>query len=154
MKFADGSSENKMVFNSSKDIVEGQYKLPVTSSYIYWYTDSECKNKVNVSKDGIPDMELTGDIDLYAKSVTFVLKLGPDLNKLIPDDVTSVILTDEEMPKDLLPIDVDMDGDSGVIAWVQDGVMKISTQIEGVPVQFNNLANVSSWIRPGSLFIP
>lgn len=141
LKFTDGTSENKIVLNSSKEVVEGQYKLPVTSSYIYWYTDSECRNKVSVSKDGIPDMELTGDIDLYAKAVTFVLKQGSDLNKLIPDDVTSVIFTDEEMSKDMTLIDVDMDGDSGVVAWIQDGVMKISTQIEGVPVQFNNLAN-------------
>lgn len=144
MKFADGTTENELVFNSSKDIVEGQYKLPGTS-YIFWYTEPECKNKVKVSNAGVPDIDLNGDIDLYARSVTFVLKDGVNFSKLIPDDVTSVIFTDEEMPRDIdksaVINGVDYDDDGGVVAWVHDGVMKVSTQIEGVPIQFYTYSN-------------
>lgn len=144
MKFADGTTENELVFNSSKDIVEGQYKLPGTS-YIFWYTEPECKNKVKVSNAGIPDIDLNGDIDLYARSVTFVLKDGSNFSKLIPDDVTSVIFTDEEMPQDIdksaVINGVDYDDDGGVVAWTQDGVMKVSTQIEGVSIQFYTYSN-------------
>ena len=144
MKFADGTTENELVFNSSKDIVEGQYKLPGTS-YIFWYTEPECKNKVKVSNAGVPDIDLNGDIDLYARSVTFVLKDGVNFSKLIPDDVTSVIFTDEEMPQDIdksaVINGVDYDDDGGVVAWTRDGVMKVSTQIEGVPIQFYTYSN-------------
>ena len=144
MKFADGTTENELVFNSSKDIVEGQYKLPGTS-YIFWYTEPECKNKVKVSNVGVPDIDLNGDIDLYARSVTFVLKDGENFSKLIPDDATSVIFTDEEMPQGIdrsaVISGVDYDDDGGVVAWVQDGVMKVSTQIEGVPIQFYTYSN-------------
>lgn len=119
LKFADGSTENEMIFNSSKDIVSGQYKMP-KGSYVLWYTEPECVNQVKVSSSGIPSATIDKDIDLYAKSVTFVLKQGPDVNKLIPDDVTSVIFTDEEMPDGVSVIDMDADGDGGVVGWIDN----------------------------------
>lgn len=140
MTFADGSSENEMVFNSAMDIIGGQYKVPGTA-YAFWYTEPECINKVSVSKDGIPNLKLTSDIDLYAKPVTFVLKNGVDFNKLIPDDVTEVWFTDEEAPAEAEIVDVDADNDDGVVAWIDNGVMKVSTQIEGIYVKFNVAAN-------------
>lgn len=140
LKFADGTDTNEMVFNSSKEIVSGQYKIP-GSTYVFWYTEASCKNEVKVSKDGIPNIELTGDINLYAKAITFTLKPGSDFNKLIPDDVKEIIFTDEEMPENVDKsniIDVDTDGDKGVVAWKEKTTMKVSSQIEGVNINFNS----------------
>lgn len=139
LKFADGSIENEMIFNSSKDIVSGQYKMP-KGSYVLWYTEPECVNQVKVSSSGIPSVKIDKDIDLYAKSATFVLKQGPDVNKLIPDDVTSVIFTDEEMPDGVSVIDMDADGDGGVVGWVDNQCLKISTQVDGIKIAFNTSA--------------
>ena len=97
MTFADGSTENEMLFNSSMNIIGGQYKVP-GEAYAFWYTEPECINKVNVSSTGIPDLQLDGDINLYARAVTFVTKTGTEFNNAIPDNMTSVIFTDEEMP--------------------------------------------------------
>ena len=140
LKFADGTDTNEMVFNSSKEVVSGQYKIP-GSTYVFWYTESSCENEVKVSKDGVPNIELTGDINLYAKAITFTLKPGPDFNKLIPDDVKEIIFTDEEMPENVDKsniIDVDTDGDKGVVAWKDKTTMKVSSQIEGVNINFNS----------------
>lgn len=139
LKFADGSTENEMIFNSSKDIVSGQYKMP-KGSYVLWYTEPECVNQVKVSSSGIPSVKIDKDIDLYAKSATFVLKQGPDVNKLIPDDVASVIFTDEEMPDGVSVIDMDADGDGGVVGWVDNQCLKISTQVDGIKIAFNTSA--------------
>lgn len=137
MAFSDGTQINKMVFNSSMEIVSGQYKIPTGVPYVYWYTEPACTNRVKVSKDGIPEMTLSADVTLYAKAVTFVLKTGYTFSQLIPDEVTSIIFTDEEMPADAELIDVDEDGDEGVVAWVENGVMKVSTQIEEIEIRFN-----------------
>ena len=140
LKFADGTDTNEMVFNSSKEVVSGQYKIP-GSTYVFWYTESSCENEVKVSNDGVPNIELTGDINLYAKAITFTLKPGPDFNKLIPDDVKEIIFTDEEMPENVDKsniIDVDTDGDKGVVAWKDKTTMKVSSQIEGVNINFNS----------------
>ena len=139
LKFADGSTENDMIFNNSKDIVSGQYKMP-KGSYVLWYTEPECINHIKVSSNGIPSVKIDKDIDLYAKSVTFVLKQGPDVNKLIPDDVTSVIFTDEEMPDGVSVIDMDADGDGGVVGWIDNQCLKISTQVDGIKIAFNTSA--------------
>ena len=61
-----------------------------------------------------------------------------DFNSLIPNTVTEIVFTDEVKPKDKATIDVDADGDGGVVAWLDDDartVMKVSTQIPGVKVQ-------------------
>ena len=112
---------------------------------IRWYRDEACKNRVEVSDDGIPQMVLTSDLDLWAKEKTFKIKgynnnyskKYNDFNYLIPDTVTSVIFTDEIMPGSATLIDVDTDGDGGVVSWTEenDTVMKVSTQIKSVKVQ-------------------
>ena len=144
LKFADGTDENMVVYNSSGQIVEGSYKEAVGTG-VAWYSDKTCKNKVEISDAGIPQVELTGDLDLWAKEMTFTLK-GYDsgvknsngFNAAIPDTVTEVIFTDEAKPKTKEAIDVDADGDGGVVAWLDDdagAVMKVSAQIPGMKVQ-------------------
>ena len=145
LKFADGTDENMVVYNSSGQIVEGSYKEAVGTG-VGWYSDEACKSRVIISDDGIPQGKLTGDLDLWAKEMTFEIKgytddyqkKYNDFNYLIPDTVTEVIFTDGAKPKTKEVIDVDADGDSGVVAWLNDSagtVMKVSTQIPGMKVQ-------------------
>ena len=187
IKFADGTDENMVVYNSSGQIVEGSYKEPVETG-VAWYANEACTQKIEISDAGIPQVELTGDVDLWAKEMTFEIKgyndnyqrrtenprptkgrlrvKGPgfnfarmskspfevwlrtrsasykqqynDFNSLIPNTVTEIVFTDEVKPKDKATIDVDADGDGGVVAWLDDDartVMKVSTQIPGVKVQ-------------------
>ena len=145
LKFADGTDENMVVYNSSGQIVEGSYREAVGTG-VGWYSDKTCKNKVEISDDGVPQVELTGDLDLWAKEMTFEIKgytddyqkKYNDFNYLIPDTVTEVIFTDEAKPKTKEAINVDADGDSGVVAWLDDDagtVMKVSAQVPGVKVQ-------------------
>ena len=145
LKFADGTDENMVVYNSSGQIVEGSYKEAVGTG-VGWYSDEACKSRVIISDDGIPQGKLTGDLDLWAKEMTFEIKgytddyqkKYNDFNYLIPDTVTEVIFTDEAKPKTKEVIDVDADGDSGVVAWLDDDVgtvMKVSAQVPGVKVQ-------------------
>ena len=144
LKFADGTDENMVVYNSSGQIVEGSYKTPNWVSGV-WYSDEACTQKVEISDSGIPQIELNGDLDLWAKEMTFEIKgynstsrKYNDFNYLIPDTVTEIIFTDEAKPKAKEIIDVDADGDGGVVAWLDDDagtIMKVSTQIPGVKVQ-------------------
>ena len=187
IKFADGTDENMVVYNSSGQIVEGSYKEPVETG-VAWYANEACTQKIEISDAGIPQVELTGDVDLWAKEMTFEIKgyndnyqrrtenprptkgrlrvKGPgfnfarmskspfevwlrtrsasykqqynDFNSLIPNTVTEIVFTDEVKPKDKATIDVDADGDGGVVAWLDDDagtVMKVSTQITGVKAQ-------------------
>lgn len=144
--FADGSCVNDIVYNSSGEIVVGSFKVPGQEGMLTgWYTDAEHKNKIEINENGLPAGGLSGDMDLYAKGKTFEIKgfSGDDnrknneFNYLIPDSVTSVIFTDEIKPTSASVIDVDADGDGGVVAWTEDNgtVMKISTQIADINVQ-------------------
>ena len=143
MKFADGSEENMVVYNSAGEIVQGEYKA-VIGNGIGWYVDKTGKGKIDVSSDGILSVPITEDIDLWAKEMTFEIKgykdyptYKNDFNQSIPSTVTEVIFTDETKPASTEVIDVDADNDGGVVAWTEnDGaVMKVSTQIKGIKVQ-------------------
>ena len=144
LKFADGTDENMVVYSSSGQIVEGSYKEAVGTG-VAWYANKECTQKVEIYDDGVPQVELTGDLDLWAKEMTFEIKgyrygakNSNEFNAAIPDSVTEVIFTDEAKPKTKETINVDADGDDGVVAWLDDNagtVMKVSTQIPGVKVQ-------------------
>ena len=144
IKFADGTDENMVIYNSSGQIVEGSYKEAVGTG-VAWYANKECTQKIEISDDGVPQAELTGDLDLWAKEMTFEIKRynygvknNNEFNAAIPDSVTEVIFTDEAKPKTKETIDVDADGDGGVVAWLDDNagtVMKVSTQIPGTKVQ-------------------
>ena len=60
-----------------------------------------------------------------------------EFNALIPDTVTEIFFTDEIKPENASIIDIDADGDGGVVAWTENGgtVMRVSTQIKGMKVQ-------------------
>ena len=135
LTFEDGTTENEVVVNKSGKIISGQYKELLASSG--WYSDSNCTTKIETDSNGLPVSGVTSDIDLYAKSKTFVLKAGSNFNNLIPLTVTSIIFTDEAMPASATLIDVDEDGDSGVVAWMDETTMKVSTQVKGLKVQAN-----------------
>ena len=106
LTFADGSSVNDIVVNSSGKIVSGQYKE--LSGSLGWYSDKACTQKVEIGTDGLPVSGVVSDLDLYAKPKTFVLKTGSEFNDLIPKGdstnsssaVTDVIFTDKEKPAD------------------------------------------------------
>ena len=123
LAFADGTTENQIIVNSSGKIISGQYKELLASSG--WYSDSNCTTKIETVSGRISDTEL------YAKSKTFVLKTGSDFKGLIPSTATSVIFADEAMPTSAVLIDADADGDGGVVAWMDGTVMKVSTQTPG-----------------------
>ena len=145
--FDDGSDVNNVVYNSSGQIVDGAFKVPggFSADSVSWFTDKALTNKIDVNEDGIMQMTLSGDADLYAKVKTFEIKgyngdysrKYNDFNYLIPKTVTEIIFTDEIKPAEAEIIDVDADGDNGVIAWTENNgtIMKISTQIKGMKVQ-------------------
>ena len=142
--FDNGSDVNEVVINSSGQIVSGNYKIAGGALFAGWYSDGKYTNRVEVSNDGVPQMTLTGDLDLWAKQKTTEIKgynyslyTGNGFNKSIPSTVTEVIFTDEIKPASAEIIDVDADGDGGIVAWTEnDGtVMKVSTQIEGMKIQ-------------------
>ena len=130
LTFADGSSENEIIVNNSGKIVSGQYELPGNTA-VTWYLDSQCISKIKTDNNGLPLSGIFSDLDLYAKSKTFVLKTGSKFNSLIPSTATSVVFTDEIMPIYATLIDVDEDGDGGVVAWMDGTVMKVSPQTPG-----------------------
>ena len=132
LTFADGTTENEIIVNSSGKIVSGQYKE--LSGFLGWYSDKACTQKIKVDSAGLPVNGINTDLDLYAKQKTFVLKTGSGFNKLIPSTATSVVFTDEIMPVAATLIDVDADGDGGVVAWMDGTTMKLSTQIPGQKV--------------------
>ena len=133
LTFADESSENEIIVNSSGKILSGSYKLP-DGLFAGWYSDKTCTKKVETDSNGLPVDGLMSDMDLYAKTKTFVLKKGSDFNKLIPSTATSVVFTDKAMPVSTDLIDVDADGDGGVVAWMDGTTMKVSTQTPGKQV--------------------
>ena len=144
--FDDGSETNDVVYNSAGQIVGGSFKLPEIDGILFggWYANDKYTTRVEVSDNGIPQITLDSDIDLYAKEKTFEVKgykfgnkNSNEFNASIPDTVTSVIFTDEVIQNSATLIDVDTDGDGGVVSWTEDNgaVMKVSTQIKGIKVQ-------------------
>ena len=143
LKFADGTDENMIVYNSAGEIVQGEYKMAV-GDCAGWCTGKDKGNRVVFLDDGTPQIEMTGDLDLWAKEMTFEIKGctnylngSNEFRRLIPDTVTEILFTDEIKPKSTSVIDVDADGDGGAVAWTEnnDTVMKVSTQIKGMKVQ-------------------
>ena len=145
MKFADGSEENMVVYNSAGEIVQGEYKLAIGNN-VTWCRKPDGDGSVEISSDGFLPVPITKDIDLWAKEMTFDIKgykqisqysYENNFNKSIPSTVTEVIFTDEIKPASAEVIDVDADGDGGVVAWTENNstIMKVSTQIKGIKVQ-------------------
>lgn len=150
LTFDDGTTENEMTYTENGQVLDGQYKMPGGTN-VCWYTDTSYRNRVVVSNDGTLNTEITKNIDLYAKEATFVLQNGDDFNSLIPDNATAVYFTDEVMPETADLIDVDNDGDCGVVAWMDGNIMKVSSQISDVNIianqncknMFNKKTNLS-----------
>lgn len=71
--FDDGSDVNEVVYNSSGQIVDGKFKIP-NGTGVGWYTDMNCKNRIDLTYDGIFTEALNSDIDLWAKELTFKIK--------------------------------------------------------------------------------
>ncbi len=143
LTFANGSKINDIVVNKSGKIISGQYKE--LSGSLGWYIDSDCTNKIEVDVNGLPTDGVNSDLDLYAKPKTFVLKTGSEFNDLIPKGnstnsssaVTDVIFTDKEKPADAELVDVDADGDGGVVGWLDDTAFYVSSQTPGQKVLAN-----------------
>ncbi len=123
LTFSDGSTENEMLISSSGKILSGSYKIP-NGLFAGWYSDKACTKRVEVDSNVLPVDGLMSDMELYAKTMTFVLKKGSDFNELIPSTATSVVFTDETMPASTELIDVDADGDGGVVAWIDGSTLK------------------------------
>ena len=137
LKFADGSEENIVIYNSAGEIVQGEYKMAVGNN-VTWCRKPDGGGTVEISSDGILSVPITKDIDLWAKEKTFEIKgYENGFNQSIPSTVTEVIFTDEIKPAAAEVIDVDADGDGGVVAWTENNgtIMKVSTQIKGIKVQ-------------------
>ena len=136
LTFEDGTTENEIIVNSTGEIVSGSYKIP-DGLFAGWYSDKDYTRRIEIDSNGLPVNGLVSDMELYAKSKTFVIKGGKlsefsnDFNDLIPDTTTSMIFTDEMMPASATLIDVDADGDGGVVAWMDETVMIVSSQIPG-----------------------
>lgn len=129
LTFADGSTENEVLVNASGKIISGQFKT--IPGQVKWYSDTKYTREIVLDSNGLPSEKITGDLDLYAHEMTYVLKTGSNFNRLIPSSTTSIIFTDEEKPASADLIDVDADGDNGVVAWMDDTIMNISSQVSG-----------------------
>ena len=145
MKFADGSEENTVVYNGSGQIISGTYNVPV-GVFVEWCFDTAFKYKAIFNDNGTLTSSFLNSIDhtsidLYAKEKTFVLKRGSEFNSMIPSTATSIVFTDETMPVSATLIDVDEDGDDGVIAWMDGTTMIVSTQIKDLKIQSNQNSN-------------
>ena len=138
LTFADGSTENEILVNASGKIISGQFKT--IPGQVKWYSDTKYTREIVLDSNGLPSEKITGDLDLYAHKMTYVLKTGSNFNRLIPSSTTSIIFTDEEKPASADLIDVDADGDNGVVAWMDGTAMKVSSQIYGQKI----FASVSS----------
>ena len=73
MKFADGSEENMVVYNSAGEIVQGEYKLAIGNN-VTWCRKPDGGGSVEISSDGFLPVPITKDIDLWAKEMTFDIK--------------------------------------------------------------------------------
>ena len=141
LKFADGSEENTVIYNGSGQIISGTYNIPI-GAFVEWCFDTAFKYKAIFNDNGTLTSSFLNSIDhtsidLYAKEKTFVLKKGAEFYKLIPSTATSVVFTDEITPASATLIDVDADGDGGVVAWMDGTTLKVSTQIKGLKMQAN-----------------
>ena len=133
--FADGSEENTVVYNGSGQIITGQYKCPI-GNMISWYFDESCKNQTSINDNGTLTKDFiehteSQTVDLYAKEKTYIIKSGYDFRVLVPDTVTKVIFTDELMPSSVNMIDFDADSDNGIVGWLKDNTLYISSQKKG-----------------------
>lgn len=141
--FADDTVENQVLYNSSGQIISGNYKTG--TGIKSWCYDKECTQQFDINEDGTlqSGVTLNSDIYVYAKLPTFELNTystdsdgttyssGYTFCKKIPENTKNVVFCDEEMPAAITEIeDMDADGDGGVVAWTDGETMKVSTQVK------------------------
>lgn len=130
------------VLNGGTGVSDGTYTAedavtlptPTKADHMFdgWYeTEDFSGSKVT----SIP-VGSSGDKTFYAKwrdvaSLTPKLKTGLAFNALIPSATTSIVFTDEVMPAGATLIDIDADGDGGVVGWLDGTIFKVSSQIPG-----------------------
>ena len=92
------------------------------------------QKKIEVNENGLPVGGINDDLDLYAKAKTFEIKgykyrvkNNNEFNASIPDTVTEIFFTDEIKPDKTEIIDVDADGDGGVVAWIENDYESVYT---------------------------
>ena len=81
--------------------MDGKFKIQMEPVLVG--IDMNCKNRIDLTYDGIFTEALNSDIDLWAKELTFKIKgfnndsskNFNDFNYLIPDNVTEIIFTYE-----------------------------------------------------------
>lgn len=152
--FADDTVENQVLYNSSGQIISGNYKTG--TGIKSWCYDKECTQQFDINEDGTlqSGVTLNSDIDVYAKLPTFELNTystdsdgttyssGYTFCKKIPENTKNVVFCDEEMPAAITEIeDMDADGDGGVVAWTDGETMKVSTQVKGQKVKIKGNAD-------------
>ena len=108
--FADDTVENQVLYNSSGQIISGNYKTG--TGIKSWCYDKECTQQFDINEDGTlqSGVTLNSDIYVYAKLPTFELNTystdsdgttyssGYTFCKKIPENTKNVVFCDEEMP--------------------------------------------------------
>ena len=119
---------NTSKVTSSSDMFTGCTSLvgDIGTVYNSSYTD---KTYARIDTAGAPGY--------LSRKRTYTLKRGPEFNALIPSTTTAIVFTDEVKPSSATLIDVDADGDGGVVAWLDGTTFKVSTQRAGQKVVFN-----------------
>lgn len=74
LTFSDGSTENEILVNASGKIISGQFKT--IPGQVKWYSDTKYTREIVLDSNGLPSEKITGDLDLYAHKMTYVLKTG------------------------------------------------------------------------------
>ena len=64
-------------------------------------------------------------------------KFNKALSRYRLEELQSIEFTDEVAPKGVELTDLSNDRDGSVVGWQEDGVYKVSTQVEGQEIIFN-----------------
>ena len=132
------------VITSGNLIIQQLYPEDTSTEELIYYIRKGFKSNNNItwSKWFITNLYMEEYIEPY--NLTPIIKGCDDISnlfkQLIPDTATSIYFTDIKMPSDATLIDVDEDGDGGVVAWLDTSdntKMYVSTQYKGVKVESN-----------------
>ena len=109
---------------------------------IAYLEDTDSTQIVKYSRKGIFNTDTsTFSWSIWAKETislqTRTIENGSSFNALIPSTTTSIVFTDIKAPSSASIIDVDADGDGGVVAWMDNTTMYVSTQSSGEKVKAN-----------------
>ncbi len=121
----------------AKNHVYGTLPTPIREGYIFdgWYTDATDGSVV--TQDSMFNED--SDVTLYAHWTEYSYKMieGSSLNNKIKLKATSVVFTDTKAPENTSVQDLSSIGDGSVVGWWEGTTYKISTQVSGKKVIFN-----------------